>query len=29
MAAMIAFGFLGLMTVVFGVLTLREGLMKR
>jgi hypothetical protein len=29
MAAMIAFGFLGLMTLVFGALTLREDLLKK
>ena len=29
MAAMIAFGFLGLMTAVFGGLTVREGMMKK
>jgi hypothetical protein len=29
MAAMIAFGFLGLMTLVFGGLTVREDLMRK
>jgi len=29
MAAMIAFAILGLMTLVFGALTVREGLMKK
>jgi hypothetical protein len=29
MAAIISFAFLGLMTLVFGALTLREGLMKK
>jgi hypothetical protein len=29
MAEMIAFGLIGLMTVVFGALTCREGLMRK
>jgi hypothetical protein len=29
MAAIISFGFIGLMTFVFGVLTVREGMMRK